>query len=223
MGLISWLIDTEFPFPAPNEEKIKPAGPFIALYSTVLAGFQPYPPQENQVEGLRNDLTQPFIGIEKSLEGLTCFAASFRKFAQGTHLATCAAYLVYGVAALIQGAILLVTTPLTWLYRIPLRALLTLFASYFDDNKPSTALKISSTLLVGSGVTALLWEGLQRGCPKLAHTAGKEITALLGQHALQILSYSMLGLASASLLGVLATLCFAENKSPTSGVGCLDA
>ena len=214
MGVTSWLLDTKVSPPAREETKVTPADPFIALYATMRAGFQPYQSQENQAEGLGNDLAQPFIGIEKSVEGLTYFVASFREFAQATYVATCAAYLVYGVAALIQGAILLVTTPVTWLYRIPLRALLTLFVVCCDADKPSTELQLSSTLLVGGCVTALLWEGLQHGFPNLAHTASSGITDLLGQHAMTVLSYGTLGLAAAGLFGVVASLCFAENKSP---------
>ena len=217
MGVKSWLLDTQVYPPASRKENFAPADPFIALYATIRVGFQPYPSQENQADGLGNDLAQPFIGIEKSVEGLTYFVESFRAFAQATYAATCAAYLVYGVAALIQGAILLVTTPLTWLYRIPLRALLTLFASCCDADKPSTELQLSSTLLVGGCVTALLWEGLQHGLPNLAHTASSGITDLLGQHAMTVLSYGTLGLAGAGLLGVVASLCFSENKSATSG------
>ena len=216
MGLTSWLLDTKFTSPATGEKTFTPADPFIALYATMRAGFQPYRSEASEDERLGDDLAQPFVGIEKSVEGLAYSVASFREFAQATDVSTCAAYLVYGVAALIQGAILLMTTPLTWLYRIPLRALLTLFASCCDADKPSTELQLSSTLLVGGCVTALLWEGLQHGLPNLAHTASSGISNLLGQHAMTVLSYGTLGLAGAGLLGVVASLCYAETNSSTT-------
>ena len=100
--------------------------------SAMLAGFQLYQPEKKQNKALSEDLAQPFVGIKKSLEGLAYFVTNFHEIAEGSEAGNCVACLFYRVAAVIQGAILLVSTALTWLYRIPLRALVTLFASYFE-------------------------------------------------------------------------------------------
>lgn len=217
MDLLGSFLNIEYHL-AENSEGFKPGDPLFSLWNHLRTGFTPYHDNNGQDKDnntLPEDLAAPLVAIGKGLDGAKYFFNSFyHLFFQGESAVNWGAALVYGIFALFEGTVRLAITPVIWLYRIPLRALLSLFASCFGATAPSTALQLSSTLLVAGGMTALAWEGLQHELPSFAHTVSSGITDLLGHHAMTVLSYGTLGLAGVGLLGVVASLCLSDNANP---------
>lgn len=124
-------------------------------------------------------------------------------------------WLIYAIENVLCGAIELVTTPLTYFYRMPLRLLLTAAG----ENNQSTGLTVGSALLVTGGMTLALWTGFAHFFPTLAGAAQQAINDL-GAQAMPIIQKSLLGMAAAgaaiALISLATTHC---KKQPASDEG----
>ena len=120
-------------------------------------------------------------------------------------------WLMHGLQNAIWGTLELATTPLAYLYRMPLRGLLTLAGA----DKQSKILTAGATLFVFFGMTAALWAGCTQLLPSVSNTVQAAVIDAIGQQALQTIAYSTLGLTALGALlcaAAIALSCSKENQ-----------
>lgn len=115
--------------------------PIADIYKDLIDTFKPYKSRYY----IRRDFFQPIIGLKNILKGLfnlivapllfiintvryACISGSFKNFIFNMRLNVkrTASWLAEGIGNIIRGALQIVTSPLTWLLRMPLRGLVTL-------------------------------------------------------------------------------------------------
>jgi hypothetical protein len=115
------------------------------------------------------------------------------------------------IAYVLCGAIELVTTPVTYFYRIPLQLLLTAAG----EKNQSTGLTVGSALLVTGGMTLALWTGFALIFPTLAGAAQQAISDL-GAQAMPIIQHTLLGMAAAGAMFALGSLAVTHGKKQSA-------
>lgn len=164
---------------------------------------------------IADDLLQPIWGVVRLLTAAAYVVAvpfhvlesiyqEIRNYDQDNalmRLERTLVWLIYAIENVLCGAIELVTTPLTYFYRIPLRLLLTAAG----EKNQSTGLTVGSALLVTGGMTLALWEGFAHFFPTLSGMAQQAVNHL-GAQAMPIIQHTLLGMAAAGAAIALISL-----------------